>query len=108
MSGKDRGNGRELYNAKMLRIDDHSRAEAGFTYVCYRVNRSKTGIDKRAEKTHKTHKEEKGNPMKKKPAGIVIGILFGVAMGIAMENLALWVGIGVAIGAGFDASNKKK
>ena len=31
-----------------------------------------------------------------------------LAMGIAMENLALWVANGVAIGGGFDASNKKK
>lgn len=44
MSGKDRGNGRELYNAKMLRIDDHSRAEAGFTYVYPVLSRRAGGV----------------------------------------------------------------
>lgn len=39
---------------------------------------------------------------------LAIGLLFGVAMGIATDSLALWIGVGLALGAGGGSFIKPK
>lgn len=35
--------------------------------------------------------------------GLIFGMLFGVAIGVATDNLALWIGVGMALGVGASA-----
>jgi hypothetical protein len=37
---------------------------------------------------------------KKTGLGLVLGIAIGTAIGVAQDNLALWLGVGIAIGFG--------
>ena len=37
---------------------------------------------------------------KKLASGIAIGLLFGAALGVLTKNIGLWLGVGIAIGAG--------
>jgi hypothetical protein len=41
-------------------------------------------------------------------SGVALGVLFGVLVGIALENIGLWICVGLAIGAAFDHTKKKK
>ena len=40
--------------------------------------------------------------------GIAIGIALGLMVGLATDNIALWLCIGVALGASYEGYNKKK
>ena len=40
--------------------------------------------------------------------GILIGLAFGVVIGLAINDLTLWIGVGIALGAGIGASFKLK
>ncbi len=37
-------------------------------------------------------------------ATIILGTVTGAEIGVATENIALWIGVGIAIGAGIGAS----
>ena len=41
---------------------------------------------------------------KKLESGIAIGLLFGTALGVLTKNIGLWLGVGIAIGAGLGNS----
>lgn len=41
-------------------------------------------------------------------SGIGLGMIFGVAIGVATDNLGLWIGVGLALGAGIGNSLMKK
>ena len=41
---------------------------------------------------------------KKLASGIAIGLLFGAALGVLTKNIGLWLGVGIAIGAGLGNS----
>jgi uncharacterized membrane protein YoaK (UPF0700 family) len=36
-------------------------------------------------------------------AGLAVGVALGVALGTAFHNLALWIGVGLALGVGWDS-----
>lgn len=50
--------------------------------------------------------EEKKNL--KQGQGIAIGIALGLMVGIATDNIALWLCIGVALGAAYSTNAKKE
>ena len=40
--------------------------------------------------------------------GIITGLVFGIIIGLSLNNLPLWIGVGIALGAGIGSTFKLK
>ena len=51
---------------------------------------------------------EEGKKKLEQGQGIAIGIALGLMVGLATDNIALWLCIGVALGAAYEGKSKVK